>query len=160
MDCSTLGLPVLYHLPEFAQIHVHWVSDAIQPSHPLLPPSPFALNLPKHQDLFQWVGSLQQVTKESSFSFSISLSDEYLGLISFRIDWFDLADQGTLKSLLQHHTSKAPIFQRSASSAFFIIQLSHQYNFYILSHYDLSQDIGYSSLYYTIGPYSLSILCI
>ena len=93
-----------------------------------------------------------------SFSFSICPSNEYSVLISFRMDSFYLpAVQGTLKSLLQHHSSKASMLW---CSAFFIIQLSHQYNFYILSHYDLSQDIGYSSLYYTIGPYSLSILCI
>ena len=102
-DCSTPGFPFLHLLPELAQTHVCWVCDAIQPSHPLLFPCPPALNLSQHQGLFQWVGSLHQVDKVSEVSFSISPSNEYSGLISFRIDWFDLfAVQGTLKSLLQH----------------------------------------------------------
>ena len=102
-DCSTPGFPVIHHLLELAQTHVHWVGDAIQPSHPLLPPSFPALNLFHHQGLFQWVGSLHQVAKYWSFSFSISPSNECSGLFSFRIDWFDLfAVQGTLKRLHQH----------------------------------------------------------
>ena len=114
-----------YYLPEFAQTHVHWVSDAIQPSYPLSPPSPHALNLSQHQGLFQWVSSLHQGPKYWSFSFSISPSNKYSGLISFRIDWFDLpALQGTLKTLLQHHSAKAPILWRSAFS---MVQLSHLY---------------------------------
>ena len=125
MDCSRPGFTVLHFLSELAQTHVHWVSDAIQPSHPLLLSSP-ALNLSHHQGLFQWVGSLHQMAKKYwSFNFSISLSNEYSGLISFRIDWFDLlALQGTLKSLLQHHNSKPSILW---CSAFFVIQLSHPY---------------------------------
>ena len=75
------------HLPELAQTHVHWVYDAIQLSHPLLPTSP-ALNLSQHQSLFQWVGSLHRWPKFWCFSLSISPSFEYSGLISFRIDWF------------------------------------------------------------------------
>ena len=90
MDCSTPGLPVYHQLPEFTQAHVHWVGDAIQPSHPLSSPSLPAYNLAQHQDLFQWVSSLHQVAKYWSFSFSISPYNEYSGLISFRIDWFDL----------------------------------------------------------------------
>ena len=82
------GLPILHYLPEFPQTHVHWVDDAVQPSHPLFPPSPSALNLSQHQGTFQWVGSLHQVAKY--WSFSISPSNECSGLISFRIDWFDL----------------------------------------------------------------------
>ena len=94
------------------------VCDAIQPSHPLSSPSPPALNPSQHQGLFQWVSSW-------SFSFSISPSNEYSQLISLRMDLFDLlAVQGTLKSLLQHYSSKASIFQRSA---FFTVQLSHPY---------------------------------
>ena len=101
MDCSTPGFPILHDLPEFAQIHVHWVGDAIQPSHPLPPPSPPALNLSQHQGLIQWVSSSHQWPKYRSSSFSISPSNEYLGLISFRIDWFDLlAVQVTLKRFL------------------------------------------------------------
>ena len=123
MDCSTLGSPVLHHLPGFAQIHVHWIGDAIQTSHPLSSPSPPALNVSQHQGLFQWVGSSPQVPKY--WSFSISTASKYSGLISFRIDWFDLlALQGTLKSFLQHHSSKASILRRSA---FFTVQLSHPY---------------------------------
>ena len=87
MDCSTLGFPVLYHLPKLAQTHIYWISDAIQPSHPLLSPSPPAFNLSQHQGLFQWVGSLYQVPEYWSVSFSISPSNEYSALISFKIDW-------------------------------------------------------------------------
>ena len=102
MDCSRPGLPVHHQLPEFTQTHVHWVGDAIQPSHPLSSPSPPAFNLSQHQGLFQWVSSSHQVAKYWSFSFSISPSNEYSGLISFRIHWLDLlAVQGTLKILLQ-----------------------------------------------------------
>ena len=102
MDRSTEGLPVHHQLPELAQTHVHRVSDAIQPSHPLSSTSPPAFNLSQHQGLFQWVSSLHWWPKCWSFSFSISLSNEYSGLIFFRIDWLDLLDvPGTLKSLLQ-----------------------------------------------------------
>ena len=125
MDYSTPGFPFHHQLPELAQTHVHQVGDAIQSSHPLFPPSPPAFNLSQHQGLFQWVSSLHQVTKYWSFSFSISPSNEYSGLISFRIDWLDLlAVQETLKSLFQHHSSKASVLQRSA---FFMVQLSHPY---------------------------------
>ena len=104
--------------PEFTQTHVHWVSDAIQPSNPLLSPSPPAFNLPQNLGLFKW-------PKYWSFNINISPSNEHPGLISFRMDWLDLlAVQGTLKSLLQHHSSKASILQHSA---FFIVQLSHPY---------------------------------
>ena len=125
MDCSTPGFPALHHFPELAQTHVHWVSDAIQPSYPLSTPSPPALNLTQHQGLFQLISSLHHVTKVLEFQFSISPSNEYSELISFRIDCFDLlAVQGTLKSLLQHHSSKASILW---CSAFFMVQLSHPY---------------------------------
>jgi len=110
MDYSTPGFPVHHQLPEFAQTHVHWVSDAIQPSHPLPSPSHPAFNLSQHHGLFKWVNSSHQVAEYWSFSFSISPSNEYLGLIAFRIDWLDLlAVQGTFKILLQHHISKASI---------------------------------------------------
>ena len=125
MNRSKPGLPVHHQLPEFTQTHVHRVRDAIQPSHPLSSPSPPALNLSQHQGLFQWVSSSYQVAKVWSFSFSVSPSNEYSGPISFRIVWLDLlAVQGTLKSLLQHHSSKASVLQ---NSAFFIVQLSHPY---------------------------------
>ena len=123
MDCSTLGLSVHHQLPQFTQTHVRWVGDAIQLSHSLSSPSPPALNLSQHQGLFQRVSSYHQVAEYWSFSFSISPSNESSGLISFRMDMLDLlAVQGTLKSHLQHHSSKASILQHSA---FFIVQLSH-----------------------------------
>ena len=129
MDGSTPGFPVHHHLLEFAQTHVHWVGDAIQPSHSLLSPSP-ALNLSQHQGLSEWAKVLEfklhiRWPKYWSLSFSISPSNQYSGLISFRMDWLDLlAVQGTLKSLFQHHSSKASVFQ---CSAFFIVQHSHPY---------------------------------
>ena len=89
MDCNTPGLPVPHHLPDLAQTHAHWVGDAIQPSHPLSCPSPPALNLSQQQGRLQRVGRIRW-PKGWSFSFSISASSEYSGLISFRIDWFDL----------------------------------------------------------------------
>ena len=105
------GFPVHHQLPELAQTHVHWVSDAIQPSHPLSSPSPPAFNLSQHPRMFSNESVLHiRWPKYWSFSFIISPSNEYSGLISFRIDWFDLlAVQQTLKSLLQHHSSKASI---------------------------------------------------
>ena len=126
MNCSNPGLPVHHQLPEFTQIHVHRVSDAIQPSHPRLSPSPPAPNPSQHQSLFSKESTLHiRWPKYWSFSFSIIPSKEIPGLISFRMDWLDLlAVQGTLKSLLQHHSSKASILQRSA---FFTVQLSHPY---------------------------------
>ena len=125
MDCSTPGFPVLYQLPELAQTHVHWVGDAIQPSHPLSSPPPPAFYLSQHQGILQWVSPSHQVAKYWSFSSSISPSNEYSGLISIRMDWFDLLSvPGALKSLLQHHSSKASILQHSA---FFIVQFSHSY---------------------------------
>ena len=112
MDCSTPGLPVFHQLPEFTQTHVHRVDDAIQPSHPLSSPSSPAPNPSQHQSLFQWVNSSHEVAKYWNFTFSISPSNEHPGLDSFRMDWLDLlAVQGTLKSLLQHHSSKASILQ-------------------------------------------------
>ena len=109
MDCSTPGFPVHHQLPELAQTHVRRVDVAIQLSHPLSSPSPPAFNLSQHQGLFQGVCSSRQVAKVLGSSFSISPSNEYSGLISFSMDWLDLlAVQGTLKSLLQHHSSKDP----------------------------------------------------
>ena len=121
MNRSTPGLPVYHHLPEFTQTHVHRVSDAIQPSHPLLPPSIFS----SIRGFSNESALCMRWPKYWSFSFSISLSNEHPGLISFRIDWLDLlAVQGTLKSLLQHHSSKASILW---CSAFLMVQLSHLY---------------------------------
>ena len=126
LNCSAPGSSVLHYLPELAQTHVHWVGDANKPSHPLSSPAPPAFNLSQHHPcFFQWVGSSHQVAKYWSFSFSMSPSSEYSGLISFRIGWFDLlAVWGTLKSLLEQHSSKAWILQHSA---FFMVQHSHPY---------------------------------
>ena len=125
MNLSTPGISVHHQLPESTQTHVHWVGDAIQPSHPLLSPAPPAFNVSQHQGLFKWISSLHRVAKYWSFSVNISPSNEHPGLISFRMDWLDLlAVPGTLKSLLQHHSSKASILRRSA---FFTVQLSHPY---------------------------------
>ena len=126
MGCSsTTGFPVLHHLPELAQTHVQWFSEAIQPSHPLSSPSPPAFTVSQHQGLFKWVVLYIWWLECWSFSFSISPSNEYSGLISFRMDWLDLlVVQGTLKSLLQHHSSEASILWHSA---FFMVRLSHPY---------------------------------
>ena len=125
MNRSTPGLPVHHQLPEFTQTHVHRVGDAIQPSHPLYSPSSPAPNPSQHQGLFQWVSSSHEVAKVLEFQLSIIPSKEHSGLISFRMDWLDLlAVQGTLKSLLHHHSSKASILRRSA---FFTVQLAHPY---------------------------------
>ena len=125
MDCITPGLPVHHQLPEFTQTHVHWVNDAIQPSHPLLSPSLSDSRLSQHQGLFQRVSSSHQVAKVLELQLQHQSSNEYSGLISFRMDWLDLlAVQGTLQSLCQHHSSKVSIFR---CSAFFIVRLSHLY---------------------------------
>ena len=118
-------LPVCHKLLEFTQTHVHRVSDAIQPSHPLLsllllPPIP-----PSIRVFSNWSTLHMRWPKYWSFSFNISPSNEHPGLIAFRMDWLELlAVQGTLKSLLQHSSSKASILLHSA---FFLVQLSHPY---------------------------------
>ena len=122
MNRSMPGLSVHHQYLEFTQTHVHWVGDAIQPSHPLSSASHPALNLSQHLGLFKRVDSLHQVPKYWSFSFNISPSSEHPGLISFRMDWLDLlAVQGTLKSLLQHSWSinsvDAPIQFKSINSS-------------------------------------------
>ena len=125
MDYSTLAFPVYHQCPEIAQTHVHKVGDTIQPSHPLLSSFPPTFNLSQHQGLSNESALHIRWTKYWSFSFNMSPSNEYLGLISFKTDWLDLlAVQGTLKSLLQNHNSKASILQ---CSAFFILQLSHSH---------------------------------
>ena len=122
MNCSTPGLLVHHQLRQLTQTHVHRVSDAIQPSHPLPSPSPAAPNLSQHQSL---ANSSHEVAKVLEFQLQHQSFNEYSGLISFRTVQFDLlAVQGTLKSLLQHHSSKASVLQHSA---FFIVQLSHPY---------------------------------
>ena len=123
MNRSMPGLPVHHQLQEFTQTHAHQVGDAIQPSHPLLSPPP-PQPIPPSIRVFSNESTLRiRWPKYWSFSFSISTSNEHPGLISFRMDLLDLlAVQGTRKSLLQHCSSKAPIFWRSA---FLTVQLSH-----------------------------------
>ena len=123
MNRSTPGLPVHHQLPDLTQTHAHRVSDSIQPSHPLPSPSPPAPNPSQHQGLFNESTLRMKWPKYWSFSFCISPSNEHPGLISFWMDWLDLLEvQGTLKSLLQHHSSKASILQHSA---FFTVQILH-----------------------------------
>ena len=122
MDCSTPGFPIHHQLLELAQIHVHWVGDAIQPSHPLSSPS--TSNFPNIRVFSNKLALHIRWPKYWSFSFSISPSNEYSGLISLRIDWFLLAAQVTLRSLLQHHSLKTSVLRHSA---FFMVQLSHLY---------------------------------
>ena len=115
MDCSMSGLP--------AQTHVHWVSDAIQSSHPLLPPSPPALNLSQHQGLFQWVDSWHQVTKLLELQLQHQ-SFQWIFRIDFLQDWlvWSLCCPRNLESVLQHHSPKASVLR---CSAFFMVQLLH-----------------------------------
>ena len=125
MDFSMPGLPVHHQLPKLTLTHVHWVGDATQPIHPLSSSSPPAFNLSQHQSLFKWVSSSHQGAKVLEFQFQYRPSNEYSELISFRMDWLDLlAVQGTLKSVLKHHSSKASILW---CSAFFRVQHSHPY---------------------------------
>ena len=125
MDCSIPGFPVHHQLPGFTQTHVHCIGDAIQSSHPLSTLSSLAFNLSRVRVFSNESVLLTRWPKDWSFSFSTSPSNEYSELISFTMDWLDLlAVQGTLKSLLQHHSSKASILQHSA---FFLVQLSHPY---------------------------------
>ena len=125
MNCSTPGLLVHHKLLEFTQTHVHRVGDAIQPSHPLSSPSLLPSIFPSIRVFSNESALHMKWPKYWSFSLNNSPSNEHPGLISFRMDWLDLlAVHGTLKSLLQHHSSKASILQ---CSAFFTVQLSHQY---------------------------------
>ena len=122
---SMTGLPVHHRLPESTQTHVHWVGDAIQPSHHLSSPSPPARNLSQHQGLFKWVSSSYQTAKGLEFQLQHQSFQWIFRTDLFKDGWSDLlAVQGTLKSFLQHHSSKASILQ---CSAFFIVQLSHLY---------------------------------
>ena len=125
MNCSMPGILVHHQLLDFTQIQVHWVSDAIQPSHPRLSPL-FMPPIPPSIRVFSNESTLRmEWPKYWSFSFSIIPSKEIPGFISFRMDWLDLlAVQGILKNLLQHHSSKASILW---CSAFFTVQLSNPY---------------------------------
>ena len=115
VNCSAPGFPALYNLPEFAQTHVHWVDDATQPSHPLLPVFLLPSIFPSIRVFSNEQALPIRWPKYWSFSFSICPSDEHSELISFRMDWVDLLEvQGTFKSLLQHHSSKASVLWHSA----------------------------------------------
>ena len=125
IDCSMPSLPVHHQLPEFTQTHVHWVCDAIQSPHPLSSLLLLSSTFPSIRVFSNELDLRIRWPKYWSFRFKISPSKERPGLISFRMDWLDLlAVHGTLKSLLQHHSSKASILLRSP---FFTVQLSHPY---------------------------------
>ena len=125
LACSMPSHCVPHHLPEFAQIHVHCIGDAIQPSDPLTPSSPSALDLSQHQGLFQLVVCLHQMTKILELQLQHQSFQWMFRVDRLKINWFDLlAVQGTLRSLLQHHSSKALVLWRSA---FFTVQLSQPY---------------------------------
>ena len=149
VKCSTPGFPVLHYLPEFAQTHVHWIRDTIQPSHLLLPPSLPAFNLSQHQGFLQESAFPIRWPVSCSFSFSISPSNEYSEFIPFKIDWFDpLAVQGTLKSLLQYNSSKASVLQHSVlygPTLTFIYPCWKNH-----SHTDLCQQSDVSAFQYTV----------
>ena len=126
MDHSTPGLPVHHQIPEFTQTHVHWVSDAIQPSHSLSSPSPPTFNLSQHQGLFQWVSSSHQVAKVLEFQLQHQSFHWIFRTNQFSLGWtgwISLQSKG-LSRVFQHHSSKASILRHSA---FFIVQLSHPY---------------------------------
>ena len=125
VDYSTPGFPVVHYFPECAQTHFHWVGDAIQPSYLYCSLFLLPLIFPSIRVFSSELALCLRWQNYWNFSFSISPSDEYSGLIFFRIDWFELlAVQGTHKSLLQHYSSKASIL---GHSAFFMVQLSHLY---------------------------------
>ena len=151
MDCSMPSFPVLHYLLELAQTYVHWVTDDIQSSHPLLshllPPSRFpSIRVFSNESVLhiRW-------PKYRSFSFNISPSKEYSGLLSFRMNWLDLLGvQETLKSLLKHHSSKASIVWHSA---FFLVQLTSVYDYWkkhSFNYPDLCQQIDVSVFKYII----------
>ena len=122
MSRSMPGFPVHHQLPEFTQAHAHWISDAIQPSHPLSSPSHLPSIFPSIRVFSNESALCIRWPEYWSFSFNLSPCNEHGGLNSFRMDWLDLLTvQGTLKSLPQHHSSKASILQRSA---FFMVQFS------------------------------------
>ena len=125
MDCSVPGFPV-HHLPELAQTHVHWVGDAIQPSHLLSYPSTPAFSLAQHQDLFHWVNSSHQMAEGLEIQL-LHHSFQWIFRTNFLYDWLlgsPCCPRDSLKSLLQHHSSKASILW---NPAFSIVQLSHPY---------------------------------
>ena len=151
MNRSTPGLPVHHQLPEFTQTHVHRVHDAIQPSHPL---SPRLLLLPIPPSIRVFSSELalhMRWPKYWSFSFSISPSNEHPGLVSFRMDWMDLlAVQGTLKSLLQHHSSKESILLLSFLHSPALTSIYDHWKNHRLDETDLCWQSNVSAFEYTI----------
>ena len=151
MNCSTPGFPLLYCLLEFAHIHVHWVGDAIQPSHLLLPIYPLPSIL-LSISIFQWVCSLYQVAKVLELQLQHQSFQWISGLISFKINWFDLlAIQGNFK-ILQHNSSKASVLRHST---FFMVQVSNLYTttgktIALTIHIDLCQQSDVSAFWYTV----------
>ena len=134
MDGNMPDFLALHCLPGFAQTHVHWVNDAIQPSHSLMPPFPFGLNLSQHQVLFS---ASQLLTSGGQSVGTLASSNEYSGLISFKIDWFDLLSvQLTLKSLLQHHNLQTSILRwwLALNCAVWLIGISIKVYIYIYIH--------------------------
>ena len=139
-NCSTPGFPVRHHLLEFAQVHVHCIREAIQPSHPLLSPSPPAFKLSQNQGLFQWVSCSHHVDKLLELQLQHQAFQRIFRTDSPRVDWFDLlAVQGTLKRLLQHHSLKSLLFHVIWDQPY-IFQLQEEdmrrANWYLYSHID------------------------
>ena len=124
MDCSTQGSPVLHYLPQFAQTHVHRVGDAIQPSHPLLSPSLPPSVFSSIRVFSEWISSLSQVAVAGATASASVLPTNIQGWFPLGLTGLTPCSQGTLKSLLQRHSSKASILW---CSVFFMVQLSHQY---------------------------------
>ena len=148
MDCSTPSFTLPHHLPKFAQVHVHCIRDAIELSHPLMPSSPSSLNLSQHQGIFlSWLFASdgQNISVSASAS---ALPTEHSGLISLKIDWFDLlAIQGTLRTLLQYYTSKAFQFLGTLPS---LRSSSHNCT-YSLDYTDLCQQSNVSAFQHCLG---------
>ena len=149
VDCRTPAFSVLHYLPEeFDQTHVHWASDAIQPTHPLSSPFPPAFSLSLHQGLFQWVGSLHQVAKVLEVQLQHQSFHEYSWLISFRIDWFAL--------LPVQESSPTPQFKHTNSSALSLLRgptLTSMHNYWknqSLDYKDLCQQSDVSAFLYAI----------
>ena len=145
------GLSVPHHIPKFAQVHVHCISDAIQPSHPLSSPSPPAFNPPSSRVFYSELTLHIRWPKYSSFSCSISPSNEYSGLISFRTDWLHiLAFQGTRKSLLQHHSSKASTIRHSLLYCSSLTTIHDHWEDHSLDYMDLCQQNNVSAFQHTV----------
>ena len=139
-----------FTIPKFAQVHVHFISDAIHPSHPLIPSSPLPSISPSIRDFSSESAVCIRWSKYWSFSFSIGPSNEYSGFISFKTDWFDfLTVQGTLRGLLQHHSSKGISFLELCllyCSAFTAVH--DDWEDHSLDYMDLCQQSGVSAFWH------------